>query len=83
MKKKYQLKNNIKNLEDISINLFKSVDELKIILEKIEKNKEETKINNVIIIVLYQNEFSKLNMKINKINFKNGKGMINLNLSIS
>ena len=38
-------KKNIKILEDLSINLQQSIKELNIIFEKIEKNKEEIKIN--------------------------------------
>ena len=43
--KKKGLKENIKILEDLSINLQQSIKELNIIFEKIEKNKEEIKIN--------------------------------------
>ena len=41
--KKNKLKDNIKMLEDLSINLNKSIEELKIMFEKINKNKEELK----------------------------------------
>ena len=41
MKKKENLKNNIKILEDLLNTLQSSIDELKIIYEKITKDKEE------------------------------------------
>jgi len=43
--KKNKLKENIKILEDLSINLQKIINDLKIIIEKIDKNKEELKMN--------------------------------------
>jgi len=43
--KKNKLKENIKTLEDLSLNLQQSINELKIIFEKVEKNKEELKMN--------------------------------------
>ena len=43
--KKQNLKNNIKILENLSNSLQSSIDELKIILEKLSKNKEEIKSN--------------------------------------
>ena len=43
--KKNKLKINIKSLEDLSINLQQSINEIKIIFEKVEKNKEELKMN--------------------------------------
>ena len=43
--KKYKLKENIKCLEDISAVLEQKINELKIIFEKIDKNKEELKTN--------------------------------------
>ena len=43
--KKNKLKENIKCLEDISIDLKQKINELKIIFEKIDKNKEELKTN--------------------------------------
>ena len=43
--KKNKLKENIKCLEDVSMNLNQKIDELKIIFDKIEKNKEEIKSN--------------------------------------
>ena len=43
--KKEKLEENIKCLEDLSINLQQSINDMKIILEKIEKEKEDIKIN--------------------------------------
>ena len=43
--KKQNLNYNIKNLEDLSNSLQSSIDELKIIVEKLTKNKEEIKLN--------------------------------------
>ena len=43
--KRNKLKDNIKCLEDISINLEQKINELKLIYEKIEKSKEELKAN--------------------------------------
>ena len=43
--KKQNLKNNIKILEDLSNSLQSSIDQLKIIVEKFSKNKEEIKLN--------------------------------------
>jgi len=43
--KKNKLKENIKIIEDLSINLQKIINDLKIIIEKIDKNKEELKMN--------------------------------------
>ena len=43
--KKNKLKENIKKLEDISVDLEQKINELKIIFEKIDKNKEELKTN--------------------------------------
>ena len=44
-KKKNKLKENIKRLEDISINLKQKINEIKVIYEKIEKDKEELKLS--------------------------------------
>ena len=41
--KKNQLKDNIKLLEDLSDNLQQSINEIKIVIEKIDENKEELK----------------------------------------
>ena len=41
----FKLKENIKCLEEVSINLNQKIKELKIIFDKIEKNKEELKTN--------------------------------------
>ena len=43
--KKNKLKDNIKILEDLSINLQKIINDLKIIVEKVDKNKEELKMD--------------------------------------
>ena len=43
--KKEKLEENIKCLEDLSINLQQSINDMKILLEKIEKEKEDIKIN--------------------------------------
>ena len=43
--KRNKLKENLKCLEDISINLEQKINELKLIYEKIEKSKEELKTN--------------------------------------
>ena len=43
--KRNKLKENIKCLEEVSINLNQKIKELKIIFDKIEKNKEELKTN--------------------------------------
>ena len=43
--KKSKLNENIKYLEGLSINLKESINELKLIFEKVEKNKEEVKID--------------------------------------
>ena len=59
MKKKSKLNENIKYLEDLSINLKESIKELKSIFEKVEKNKEEVKIN-------IQKIFTKLRNHINE-----------------
>ena len=56
--KKENLKNNIKILEDLSNSLQSSIDELKIIVEKISKNKEEIKLN-------IQRAFTKIRNEIN------------------
>ena len=56
--KKNKLNENFKNLENLSINLEKSINELKIFFEKIEKNKEELKIK-------IQNIFTKLRNALN------------------
>ena len=40
---KNKLKENIKNLEDLSINVHQTINELKIMSEKINKNKDELK----------------------------------------
>jgi hypothetical protein len=57
--KKSKLNENIKYLEDLSINLKESINELKSIFEKVEKNKEELKIN-------IQKIFTKLRNNINE-----------------
>ena len=57
--KKSKLNENIKYLEDLSINLKESINELKSIFEKVEKNKEEVKIN-------IQKIFTKLRNHINE-----------------
>ena len=56
--KKDKLKENIKYLEELSINLQDSINELKLIVEKIEKNKDEIKMN-------IQNIFTKLRNALN------------------
>ena len=56
--KKSKLNENIKTLENLSFNLKESINELKIIFEKIENNKEELKIK-------IQNIFTKLRNQIN------------------
>ena len=43
--KRNKLKENIKRLEDISINLEQKINEIKVIYEKIEKDKEELKLS--------------------------------------
>ena len=43
--KKEKLDENLKCLEDLSINLQQSINDIKIILEKIEKEKEDIKLN--------------------------------------
>ena len=57
--KKSKLNENIKYLEGLSINLKESINELKLIFEKVEKNKEEVKID-------IQKFFTKLRNKINE-----------------
>ena len=42
--KKNKLNENIKNLQDLTNNLIKNIDELKLMFEKINKNKEEFKL---------------------------------------
>ena len=56
--KRNKLKDNIKCLEDISINLEQKINELKLIYEKIEKSKEELKAN-------IQKTFTKLRSTLN------------------
>ena len=56
--KRNKLKDNIKCLEDISINLEQKINELKLIYEKIEKSKEELKTN-------IQKAFTKLRSALN------------------
>ena len=56
--KRNKLKDNIKCLEDISINLKQKINELKLIYEKIEKSKEELKTN-------IQKAFTKLRSALN------------------
>ena len=56
--KKNQLKDNIKLLEDLSDNLQQSINEIKIVIEKIDENKEELKKN-------IQNIFTKIRNAIN------------------
>ena len=56
--KRNKLKDNIKCLEDISINLEQKINELKLIYEKIEKSKEELKAN-------IQKTFTKLRSALN------------------
>ena len=56
---KNKLKENIKCLEDISIDLKQKINELKIIFEKIDKNKEELKTN-------IQNIFTKIRNALNE-----------------
>ena len=56
--KKNKLKENMKTLEDLSLNLKESINELKIIFEKIENNKEELKIK-------IQKIFTKIRNQIN------------------
>ena len=56
--KRNKLKDNIKCLEDISINLKQKINELKLIYEKIEKSKEELKAN-------IQKTFTKLRSTLN------------------
>ena len=57
-KKKNKLKENMKTLEDLSLNLKETINELKIIFEKIENNKEELKIK-------IQKIFTKIRNQIN------------------
>ena len=57
--KKNKLKENIKNLENLSINLQETINQMKIIYEKIDKNKEELK-NSI------QKTFTKLRNAINE-----------------
>ena len=56
--KKNKIKSNIKYLEEISNSLNDSINKLKIILEKIIKNKEELKLN-------IQNTFTKIRNALN------------------
>ena len=56
--KKDKLKENIKSLEDLSINLNQSINELKKILDQIDKNKEDLKME-------IQKSFTKLRNSIN------------------
>ena len=56
--KKNELNNNIKILEDLSINLDKSIDKLKEIYKNINKNKEELKINVQQIFTKLRNELN-------------------------
>ena len=56
--KKNELNNNIKILEDLSINLDKSIDKLKEIYKNINKNKEELKINVQQIFTKLRNELT-------------------------
>ena len=53
-----KLKENIKNLEELSNNIYKSIKELKEIFEKINKNKEELKINIQKIFTEIRNELN-------------------------
>ena len=57
--KRNKLKENIKNLENLSINLQETINQMKIIYEKIDKNKEELK-NSI------QKTFTKLRNAINE-----------------
>jgi len=57
--KKSKLNENVKYLEDLSINLKESINELKSIFEKVDKDKEEVKIN-------IQKIFTKLRNHINE-----------------
>jgi len=59
VKKKSKLNENVKYLENLSINLKESINELKSIFENVEKNKEEVKIN-------IQKVFTKLRNYINE-----------------
>ena len=56
--KKNKLKDNIKYLEDLSINLDQSINELKNIYEKINKNKEQLKINIQKLFTKIRNELN-------------------------
>ena len=57
--KKNNLINNIKLLEEFSINIEESINKLQIIIENISKNKEELKMN-------IQNKFSKIKSALNE-----------------
>ena len=53
------LKENIKFLEQLSQNIFKSINEMKIIIEKINKNKEQLKIEISNVFTKVRNELNK------------------------
>jgi hypothetical protein len=56
--KKNKLKDNIENLEKLSLNLQQSINEIKSIFEKIEKDKEKIKTNIQNIFTKFRNELN-------------------------